>query len=44
MTRKRLFIIAFFVFIAVMIAVLADMARRTTAPWNRTKSTQQVQP
>lgn len=44
MNKKRLFILAFFVFVVVMLAVLADMARRTTAPWNRSSNTGQVRP
>lgn len=35
--NKRIFFIVFFVFVAVVIALTVDMARRTTAPWNKKK-------
>lgn len=36
---SKIFIIAFFVFLIVMILIVIDMASRTTAPWNRNKET-----
>jgi hypothetical protein len=35
--NRRIFIIAFFVFLAVVVAITIDMARQTTAPWNKKK-------
>lgn len=34
---SRLFIIAFIVFLSLVILLVADMASRTTAPWNKVK-------
>jgi hypothetical protein len=34
---SKIFILAFVAFLAVMILLVADMASRTTAPWNRPK-------
>jgi hypothetical protein len=35
--NRKIFIVVFFVFLAGVFLVLFDMARRTTAPWNRKK-------
>ena len=35
MKKKNIFRIVLVVFIALVLLLLADMARRTTAPWNR---------
>lgn len=35
--NKRIFFGIFFVFVLVIIALTIDMARRTTAPWNKKK-------
>lgn len=36
---RKLFIIAFIVFLTVMILLVIDMASRTTAPWNKSPET-----
>lgn len=35
--NKKIFFIVFFIFIVAVIGVTYDMARRTTAPWNKKK-------
>ena len=35
--NKKIFIISFLVFLVAVIIVTIDMARRTTAPWNKKK-------
>jgi hypothetical protein len=35
--NKKIFIISFLVFLTMVIIVTIDMARRTTAPWNKKK-------
>lgn len=35
--NRRIFIISFLVFLAVVIGFTIDMANRTTAPWNKKK-------
>lgn len=35
--NRKIFIIVFIVFVLTMIGISIDMARRTTAPWNRKK-------
>lgn len=38
MTRnKKIFFIAFLIFLLAVIGITIDMARRTTAPWNKKK-------
>lgn len=38
---RRLFIIAFIIFLSVIILLVIDMASRTTAPWNKPKPVEQ---
>jgi len=40
--NKKIFIIAFFLFLATVLFLLYDMARHTTAPWNKTKSIERI--
>ncbi|MFN4147370.1 MAG: hypothetical protein ACK4GN_16205 [Runella sp.] len=35
--NRKIFIIATAVFVGLVLLLLADMARRTTAPWNKKK-------
>ena len=42
--NRRLFIIVFLTFLFVVILITIDMARRTTAPWNRRKQVERVLP
>lgn len=35
--NKKIFFVVFFLFILAVIGVTYDMARRTTAPWNKKK-------
>ncbi|WP_162628071.1 hypothetical protein [Arcticibacterium luteifluviistationis] len=37
MKKKNIFKIAFLVFVGIVILLLLDMARHTTAPWNKDK-------
>jgi hypothetical protein len=37
MKNNKLFKIVFFIFLIAVIIVLIDMARQTTAPWNKKK-------
>jgi hypothetical protein len=41
MKKKNIFRIVFVIFVALVLLVLADMARRTTAPWNKDKHMEQ---
>ncbi len=41
-TGSKIFKIIFFVFLAVVLLVLMDMARQTTAPWNKKKQIERV--
>ena len=36
--NRKIFIVVFIVFLLTMIFMVVDMANRTTAPWNRNKS------
>ncbi len=40
--NRRIFIVVFVFFTALVIFLVADMASRTTAPWNRKKQTVRV--
>jgi len=42
--NRRLFIIIFLAFLFVVILITIDMARRTTAPWNRRKQVERALP
>ncbi|RIV20442.1 hypothetical protein DYU11_20555 [Fibrisoma montanum] len=42
--NRRLFIIVFIVFTAIVALFAIDMARRTTAPWNRRKQVERALP
>ncbi|MFT5885144.1 MAG: hypothetical protein ACI9IP_001604 [Arcticibacterium sp.] len=42
MKKKNLFKIVFLAFIALVLLLLADMARKTTAPWNKKKQIERV--
>ncbi|SDL60586.1 hypothetical protein SAMN04488090_1393 [Siphonobacter aquaeclarae] len=45
MTRqKKLFVIGFVLFLLLVIGMTIDMARRTTAPWNKKKTIDRVLP
>lgn len=35
--NRKIFIVTFIAFVLLMIGISVDMARRTTAPWNRKK-------
>lgn len=41
---RKIFRIVFLVFLAVVIFLLIDMARHTTAPWNKKKQIERVIP
>jgi hypothetical protein len=42
--NRRLFIIIFLAFLLVVVLITIDMARRTTAPWNRRKQLERALP
>ncbi|TAE28818.1 MAG: hypothetical protein EAZ91_13785 [Cytophagales bacterium] len=42
--NRRLFVIIFIAFVLVVILITVDMARRTTAPWNRRKQLERALP
>ncbi len=42
--NRWLFKIIFFVFLAIVLLVLFDMARQTTAPWNKKKQIERALP
>lgn len=42
--NRRLFIIVFIVFTAIVILFTIDMARRTTAPWNKKREVERALP
>lgn len=42
--NRRIFIIIFLAFLMVVILITIDMARRTTAPWNRRKQVERALP
>lgn len=42
--NRRVFIIVFLTFLFVVILITVDMARRTTAPWNRRKQAERAFP
>lgn len=44
MKNNRIFKIVFFLFLLGVIAVLIDMARQTTAPWNKRKQLERAIP
>jgi hypothetical protein len=35
--NRKIFVIVSIVFVAIVVLIAADMARRTTAPWNKKK-------
>jgi hypothetical protein len=39
---RRIFKIVFLLFLVVVVLVLIDMARQTTAPWNKKKQIERV--
>lgn len=42
--NKRIFITVFLAFLLVVILITIDMARRTTAPWNKRKQLERALP
>jgi hypothetical protein len=40
--NRKIFIVAFFVFLAIVIALVINMASQTTAPWNKKKQLDRV--
>jgi hypothetical protein len=42
--NRRIFVIIFLAFLFVVILITIDMARRTTAPWNRRKQVERALP
>lgn len=42
--NRRIFVIIFITFLLVVILITIDMARRTTAPWNRRKQLERALP
>ncbi len=42
--NRRIFIVVFLVFTALVILLTIDMARRTTAPWNKHKQVERALP
>ncbi len=42
--QKKIFFIGLLIFTLAVIAITVDMARRTTAPWNRKKTIDRVLP
>ncbi len=42
--NRKLFIIVFIVFVLAVIGLAIDMARRTTAPWNKPKQLERALP
>jgi hypothetical protein len=44
MKNNKLFKIIFLLFVASIIAILIDMARQTTAPWNKKKQLERAMP
>ncbi len=42
--NRRIFIVVFIVFTTVVALLAIDMARRTTAPWNRRKQLERALP
>ncbi|WP_165795930.1 MULTISPECIES: hypothetical protein [Siphonobacter] len=42
--QKKIFFLGFLVFTLIVILLTIDMARRTTAPWNRKKGIDRVLP
>lgn len=42
--NRRIFIIVFLAFLMVVILITIDMARRTTAPWNKRKQLERAIP
>jgi hypothetical protein len=42
--NRRIFIIVFIVFTAIVILLTIDMASRTTAPWNKPKEIERALP
>ncbi|OIN58149.1 hypothetical protein [Arsenicibacter rosenii] len=42
--NKRIFITVFIAFLLVVILITIDMARRTTAPWNKRKQLERALP
>ncbi|MBK9933835.1 MAG: hypothetical protein IPP61_08855 [Cytophagaceae bacterium] len=44
MKNNKIFKIVFFLFLLGVIAVLIDMARQTTAPWNKRKQLERAIP
>ncbi|KAB7732734.1 hypothetical protein F5984_01935 [Rudanella paleaurantiibacter] len=42
--NRRIFIIIFIAFVLIVVLITIDMARRTTAPWNRRKQLERALP
>lgn len=42
--NRRIFVIVFIVFTAIVILFTIDMARRTTAPWNKHREVERALP
>jgi phage-related protein len=42
--NRNIFRVVFFLFLAIVIYVLYDMARQTTAPWNKKKQLERAIP
>ncbi|MES2797114.1 MAG: hypothetical protein V4683_14180 [Bacteroidota bacterium] len=40
--NRKIFIICFFLFLAIVIALVINMANQTTAPWNKKKQLDRV--
>jgi hypothetical protein len=40
--NRKIFIICFFLFLAIVIGIVINMANQTTAPWNKKKQLDRV--